>query len=203
VSAPRPLGRRFAEAATWAWELHAGQARKGTDTPYLAHLLGVASLALEHGADEDEAIAAMLHDAAEDQGGEGLLREIERRLGPRVAAIVDGCTDSYAEPKPPWRERKERHLERLARADGSVRLVMACDKVHNLRALARDLRSEGAQVWNRYDDRSAADVAWYYHAAVTVLGGGGGDLPTSASPVLRDLVEALAAFDLAMASSGT
>ena len=101
---------RFTRAVAYAARLHARQKRKGTERPYLAHLLGVASIVLEHGGDEDAAIAALLHDAVEDQGGRPRLGEIRRKFGARVARIVDGCTDAYTVPKPPWRERKLKYL---------------------------------------------------------------------------------------------
>ena len=192
------LSRRFADAAAWAWELHAEQTRKGTGIPYVAHLYGVAALALEHGADEDEAIAALLHDAAEDQGGEKTLAEIGQRFGSRVAGIVEACTDTTAEPKPPWRERKERHLEHLRGAGASAHLVVLCDKVHNLRALVRDYRAVGEALWSRFRTRSGPDVVWYYRQMLELLGG-----PT-AEPrfraLLDDLGSELAALEAAMRS---
>ena len=200
MAAPEPLSRRFTDAAAWAAELHAGQTRKGTATPYLAHLLGVVALALEHGADEDEAIAALLHDAPEDQGGRETLAEVERRFGSRVAGIVDGCTDTYQDPKPPWRERKERHLAHLRTADASVRLVMACDKVHNLRAVVRDYRTEGEALWQRFRTRSGPDVIWYYREALAVLGGEGAE--ERIRPLLHDLERELDALERAMRDRG-
>src|SRR5688500_12455377 len=114
-----PTGR-FAEALTYAVELHAQQKRKGTEIPYAAHLLAVCAIALEHGASADEAIAAVLHDAIEDQGGAETGVEIERRFGAAVRAIVEGCTDADEVPKPPWRARKERYIAHLASASYSV-----------------------------------------------------------------------------------
>lgn len=195
-----PLTRRFAEAAVWAWELHSGQTRKGTPTPYVAHLLGVAGLALEHGADEDEAIAALLHDAPEDQGGRETLAEVERRFGERVARIVHACTDAWGEPKPPWRERKERHLAQLDVADGSVRLVMLCDKLHNLRALVRDYRREGEALWQRFRTRSGPDVVWYHREALVRLGGDGAE--PRLEPLVADVAAELVALEAAMAAQG-
>src|SRR3954466_7550200 len=118
-----PLSPRFEAAVAWACELHRTQVRKGTPIPYVAHLLGVASIALEHGADEDEAIAAVLHDAVEDQGGQETANEIGTRFGARVRDIVLGCTDADVIPKPPWRERKERYVAHLAHASESILLV--------------------------------------------------------------------------------
>ncbi len=107
----------------YATRLHREQRRKGSGTPYAAHLLGVASLVLEDGGSEDEAIASLLHDAAEDQGGRARLDEIEREFGSVVAHIVDGCTDTDISPKPPWRPRKEAYVQALASHDASVRRV--------------------------------------------------------------------------------
>ena len=123
------LGPRSAEALVYAARLHAGQTRKASGTPYVAHLLGVASLVLEAGGDEEEAIAALLHDAVEDQGGAAVRQEIRQRFGDRVAAIVDGCSDAETVPKPPWRQRKERFLASLHEADAAVLRVAAADKL--------------------------------------------------------------------------
>ncbi len=139
--------RRFEDALAYAARLHAGQRRKGTDIPYVSHLLAVASLAIENGADEDEAIAALLHDAVEDQGGRRRLHAIRRRYGARVAELVAGCTDADVTPKPPWRQRKVRYLEHLRTASPSVRLVSACDKLHNARAILADYRRLGDALW--------------------------------------------------------
>jgi GTP pyrophosphokinase len=149
------LTERFEEALAFAARLHNAQVRKGTGIPYVSHLLAVASIALEHGADEDEAIAALLHDAVEDQGGDTARQEIRRRFGERVAAIVDGCTDAETTPKPPWRERKERYVAHVADAPPSVRLVSAADKLHNARAILADLRATGDAVWGRFKGRHA------------------------------------------------
>jgi (p)ppGpp synthase/HD superfamily hydrolase len=159
------LSARFEDALVWAVQLHSGQVRKGTPVPYISHLLGVASIALQYGADEDEAIAALLHDAAEDQGGEPTLREIKRRFGSRVAEIVAGCTDSTAVPKPPWRERKESYLARLPHASASVRLVSAADKLHNARTILSDHCVFGEALWDRFQGRREGTL-WYYRALV-------------------------------------
>ena len=135
------LSNRFEEAFSYATRLHAGQYRKDTTVPYVAHLLGVASLVLEGGGDEDQAIAALLHDAVEDQGGKATLEEIRRRFGETVAAIVEGCTDAMTIPKPPWRERKEAYIVHLRTASAPQRLVSAADKLHNARAILADYRA--------------------------------------------------------------
>jgi GTP pyrophosphokinase len=162
-----PLSPRFVEAVAYAAQAHAAQVRKQTGIPYLAHLLAVAAIALEYGADEEEAIAALLHDVIEDHG-ERHREPIRARFGDRVLAIVLACSDSEGEPKPPWRERKERYLSHLAAADESVHLVSASDKLHNLRSILRDYRLQGDLVWQRF--RGGRDgTLWYYHRAVELL----------------------------------
>lgn len=162
------LSPRFADALHYACQLHASQVRKGTTIPYVAHLLGVASLVLEHGGDENEAIAALLHDAVEDQGGPPTRAEIARRFGEGVAVIVDGCTDANTTPKPAWRERKERYIAHLPHASPSVRLVSAADKLHNARAIVRDVRTVGDAVWGRFTGGKAGTL-WYYRALADVF----------------------------------
>ena len=125
------LTDRFDRAFAFARHLHRDQFRKGTAIPYTAHLLAVAALVLEDGGDEDQAVAALLHDAVEDHGGLGRLEEIRQLFGERVAEIVEGCSDSFTIPKPPWRERKERYIEHLRHADAGVRRVSLADKLHN------------------------------------------------------------------------
>src|SRR5436853_2381028 len=132
------LGRRFLRAFLFAAEKHAGQTRKASTIPYIAHLMGVTSQVLEAGGDEDLAIAALLHDVVEDCGGAPMLREVRRRFGRRVAKVVDGCTDTDTNPKPPWRERKENYLARLKNEDAETRLVSAADKLNNVRSILSD-----------------------------------------------------------------
>jgi len=152
----------------YAARLHAKQLRKGTRVPYVAHLLATASIALEHGATEDEAIAALLHDAVEDQGGQKTLSAIRRRFGETVAEIVMGCSDTDRTPKPPWRARKEEHLRHLRRAPRSVRLVTAADKLHNARSIVADLREQGRAAWDRFN-AGPDEQLWYYGALVDTL----------------------------------
>jgi GTP pyrophosphokinase len=156
------LGEAFGEAFRFAHRLHADQRRKGPDgVPYVAHLVGTSSLVLEAGGDEEQAIAALLHDAAEDQGGEDVLEEIRERFGERVARIVDGCSDTLEHPKPPWRERKEAYLASLPGKPVDVLLVSCADKLYNARAILRDHRRVGDALWERFD-ASAEATAWYY-----------------------------------------
>lgn len=159
------LSVRFTDALVFATELHANQTRKGGDVPYIAHLIGVASIALEHGANEDEAIAALLHDAIEDQGGEATRIEIRRRFGDTVTDIVNGCTDADTTPKPPWRQRKEAYIARLPKASTSVHLVSAADKLYNARSILTDYRLMGDAVWERFHGGKTGTL-WYYRAVV-------------------------------------
>src|SRR3974390_3685313 len=128
------LGPRFMRAFQFAGKKPSGQTRKASTIPYIAHVMGVASLVLEAGGDEDLAIAALLHDVVEDCGGAPMLKEVRRRFGNRVARIVDGCTDADTYPKPPWHERKEKYIQHLRTADADTRLVSAADKLNNVRS---------------------------------------------------------------------
>lgn len=159
------LTQRFTEALTYATELHAKQIRKGSGVPYISHLLGVASIALEHGANEDEAIAALLHDAIEDQGGAATREEICRRFGDIVTEIVDGCTDTDITPKPPWRQRKETYIAHIPTASASVRLVSCADKLHNARSILNDYRILGDSLWERFKGGKEGTL-WYYRSMV-------------------------------------
>ncbi|MDZ8051384.1 MAG: HD domain-containing protein [Aulosira sp. ZfuVER01] len=159
------LSERFTAALTYATELHAKQVRKGSGVPYIAHLLGVASIALEYGASEDEAIAALLHDAVEDQGGAATREEIRRRFGDNVTAIVDGCTDADTLPKPPWRQRKAAYIAHLPTASSSVLLVSAADKLYNARSILKDYRVLGESLWERFQGGKDGTL-WYYRTLV-------------------------------------
>jgi (p)ppGpp synthase/HD superfamily hydrolase len=159
------VGERFVDAVGMATRLHAHQTRKGSSIPYLSHLLAVAGLVLEHGGDEDQAIAALLHDGPEDQGGEATLAEIGERFGPRVEAIVSACSDTFESPKPPWQARKEAyiaHLIALTPEDGAdVWPVSLADKVHNARTIVSDLREQGPISLDRFTGGRVGTV-WYY-----------------------------------------
>jgi (p)ppGpp synthase/HD superfamily hydrolase len=167
---PTTLSPRFEQALAYAAQIHAGQLRRGTKIPYLSHLLAVTGIALEHGATEDEAIAALLHDAVEDAGGEARLADLEVRFGHRVARIVAGCTDTDQTPKPPWAERKTAHLAHLRRAPLPVKLVSACDKLHNSRSILSDCRILGDALWGRFHGGKEGTL-WYYRAVVSAFGG--------------------------------
>ncbi len=159
------LTERFDNALGLASSLHRNQRRKGTDIPYVSHLLAVAAIALEMGADEDQAIAALLHDAVEDQGGPDTLKEIERRFGKRVAAIVDGCSDADTFLKPPWKARKLSYLDGMVEKHHDTLVVSLADKIHNARAILHDLEIHGEAVWARF--RGGRDGSlWYYSELV-------------------------------------
>ena len=181
------LSERFDRALSWASELHRAQRRKGSGAPYIAHLLAVTALVLEAGGDEDEAIAAVLHDAVEDQGGPPVRAAIAERFGPRVAAIVDGCTDTDEDPKPPWRARKTAFLRALETADASVRLVVSADKLHNATCTLLDLHREGPPAWERMRGREKA--LWYYRSVLEVLARPG------PSPLVRRLEAVVAELE--------
>jgi (p)ppGpp synthase/HD superfamily hydrolase len=157
------LGPRFERALLFATRKHASQTRKGGGIPYIAHLLGVAGLVLEAGGDEDLAIAALLHDVAEDCGGVPMLNQVRRRFGKRVAHIVEGCSDAFTIPKPSWRERKEPYIRHLRTADADTRLVSVADKLHNARSIVADYRELGEQIWERFQGRREGTL-WYYRA---------------------------------------
>ena len=167
ISDTNPAWTRLAAAAAFAFALHAGQRRKGTTIPYIAHLMSVAALVLEHGGDEEQAIAGLLHDAIED-GGADQEEIIKGRFGFRVAAIVRACTDSDVFPKPPWRERKERYIEHLDDVGQDVLLVSACDKLHNARAIVSDLSVHGPEVFTRFAGGRDGTL-WYYDALAEVF----------------------------------
>ncbi len=159
------LSARFEDALVYATQLHQDQFRKGTHIPYISHLLAVASLVIEAGGDEDEAIAALLHDGPEDQGGLETLNEIHTRFGAKVKMIVTECSDTFDEVKPPWRERKEQYLEHLGKAAGSTLLVSCADKLHNARAILTDYRNIGDDLWSRFTAGREGSL-WYYRALV-------------------------------------
>ena len=182
-----PLGPGFERALAYAARIHAKQFRKGTTRPYVAHLLGVTATVLTHGGDEDEAIAALLHDAVEDQGGRARLRDIRKKFGARVARIVEGCTDAYGEPKQPWLERKKQYLRHLRHSDAAVRLVSAADKLYNAREILMDLQRSGAEVWSRFKGGKNGTI-WYYRQVAKILRRAG---PRELVAELEEVVEEL------------
>ena len=174
------LSERFTDALTYATQLHADQTRKGGGVPYISHLLGVASIVLEYGANEDEAIAALLHDAVEDQGGAATREEIRRRFGDTVTQIVDGCTDADTTPKPPWRQRKEAYIAHIPKASASVLLVSASDKLYNARSILNDYRLIGENVWERFHGGKDG-ILGYYRAVLEAFHS------TGSTPLVFDL----------------
>jgi GTP pyrophosphokinase len=159
--------RDFERALAFATGLHAAQSRKQTDVPYISHLMSVAALVLEYGGNRDEAIAGLLHDSIEDQGVRyrggvtALKRTIAQEFGAQVLHIVEGCTDSETEPKPPWRARKEAYIRHVAGACDSVRLVSCADKLHNARSIVADLRVFGCALFERFTGKKDGTL-WYY-----------------------------------------
>jgi len=172
------LTERFTQAFLFAHMLHLEQKRKGTEAPYISHLLGVSSLVLEHGGDEDQAIAALLHDSIEDQGDtyvggvEQLRKDIEDEFGATVLRIVNGCTDADTVPKPPWKERKEAYIEHIQNAESDIRFVSCCDKLHNARAILTDYLAVGDNLWDRFN-ADKEDILWYYRSLTDAFQEGG------------------------------
>ena len=157
------LSPRFTQAICMAAKLHASQTRKGNNTPYIAHLMSVSALVLEAGGSEDEAIAALLHDAVEDQGGIPTLDKIRENFGEKVANIVQQCPDADTQPKPPWRQRKEEYISHVAQAMPEARLVSLADKVHNARSILRDLQCDGDAIWKKFNGGKDGTL-WYYRS---------------------------------------
>ena len=172
----------FERALAFATRLHRGQTRKQTDIPYISHLISVAGLVLEWGGNRDEAVAALLHDSIEDQGTRypggvaALKHAIAAEFGTAVLEIVEGCTDSETDPKPPWRERKETYLRRLDRASEGVRLVSCADKLHNARSIVADLRIVGGALFERFTGGKEGTL-WYYRSLADAFLRGGPRIP--------------------------
>ncbi|XWK89054.1 MAG: HD domain-containing protein [Phormidium sp.] len=161
------LSHRFEQALVYATQLHAHQVRKGSDIPYISHLLSVAALVLEDGGDEDEAIAALLHDSIEDCGGAETRQAILMLFGERVTNIVDGCTESDVIPKPPWRDRKLLYLEKMRDASPSVLRVSLADKLHNARSILTDLYRHGDAVWHKFNAGKEGTL-WFYRSLIEI-----------------------------------
>lgn len=189
-----PPGERFAEALVWATQLHARQRRKGSDTPYIAHLLAVTALVLEHGGSEDEGIAALLHDAVEDQGGAPTLALIRERFGAAIAATVAGLTDTDEVHKPSWRPRKERYIAHLRTAPYSVRLISAADKLHNARSVLTDFRAHGEGVWAKFTGGRDGTL-WFYRAVLDALLAASRPEEMRLNALLEELAEVVTALE--------
>ena len=179
---------RLITALGVAARLHAGQRRKGSDIPYLSHLLGTCAIALDYGAGEDEAIAALLHDAIEDVQPVAVARAAVADFGPEVLRIVEGCTDSDTHPKPPWRERKEAYVSHLADCDAPILLVSAADKLHNSRSIVQDLRRFGAATWDRFTGGREGSL-WYYRAVVDAFRANAAHAPDLVEELDRTVTE--------------
>ena len=186
------LTARFGDAVALARKLHERQRRKGTRVPYLSHLLAVSALVLEDGGDEDEAIAAVLHDAVEDQGGPPTRELIRKWFGDRVAGIVDECTDSDEDPKPPWHERKQRYIDHLAGKGSPSAIRVSCaDKLHNARSLLQDYRRIGDGLWTRFN-ASREETLRYYGQLVQVFTAKRAGLADELARVVRELEQEVA-----------
>ena len=194
-NAKKPIySERFLEAFAYAARLHGRQTRKGTNKPYIGHLMSVASIVIAYGGDEEMAIAALLHDAVEDAGGLKRLREIRKKFGKRVARIVDGCTDAYGEPKPPWLERKQKYIARVAGEAEDTRLVSAADKLSNARDVLADVRVDGDVAFERFQGKKDGTL-WYYRMLVTVFREAG------TNPLVEELARVVAELEKVAARS--
>ena len=181
------LSSTFDDAFAYAHRVHAAQTRKGTNAPYIGHLIGVASIVLDDGGDETEAIGALLHDAAEDHGGRDRLEDIRSRFGDAVARIVEDCTDAWETPKPAWAERKRAYIHHAKTLSGPSLRVSAADKVHNAYAILRDLRNTGEKVWERFN-AAPDDVMAYYEGLVRAYRqAGGGPLVDELDRIARGI----------------
>ena len=181
------LTNKLDRAFGYAHEVHDGQFKKGTSVPYLGHLMGVSSIVLGDGGSEDEAVAALLHDAAEDHGGRARLDDIRSRFGDNVARIVEDCTDSWDTPKPSWLARKQAYIQRARTLPSPSLRVSIADKVHNTYGILRDLRNIGEKVWERYDV-SPDDVLAYYESLVRAYReAGGGRLVDELERIVRGI----------------
>ena len=170
---------RVTQAFALAEKLHAGQTRKGSAIPYITHLMAVAAIVGENGGNEDQIVAALLHDTVEDQGGRAMLEEIRNQFGKTVASLVEACTDAFERPKPPWKQRKLDFLARIPAAPIDARLIIAADKIHNLRSMSADHRKVGEQLWERFT-ASRDETLWYYAAVLDAL------LTEWAHPILHE-----------------
>jgi len=192
---PPTLTSRFLEAVELASEVHGEQRRNGTAIPFLAHLLVVAGLVLEDGGDENDTVAAMLHDTVEDGGGRAMLEHITERFGDRVAMIVEACSDTLdPEHEERWIVRKRRYLAHLPQVvDDHVLRVVLADKVHNARSIVRDYREEGDALWERFAERTAQEQVWYYRALLRFFS------ENRPGPLTEDLRRAVEELELLVA----
>ncbi len=159
---------RYNFAINYAANLHNGQYRKGTQIPYITHLMSVSSSVFEYGGNLDQAIAGLLHDSIEDQGAKTNYEEIKSHFGEVVEEIVRACTDSESIPKPPWQERKSQYLRNLKHKPQYIKLVVACDKLHNAQSIVRDVHIHGKTVWNRFN-ATPTQTLWYYEGILSAI----------------------------------
>lgn len=187
------LSPRFALALQFANQIHSAQVRKGAGAPYISHLMAVSALVLEFGGNEDQAIAALLHDAAEDCGGRPMLDTVQVMFGPGVSSIVECCTDTFEDPKPAWRPRKQAYIERMKHETGCARLVVTADKLHNLSNTLRDIRTQGVARWREAMEEtpnsSADKQLWYYRGCRDALATGW------THPMLKEFSQAVWDFE--------
>jgi (p)ppGpp synthase/HD superfamily hydrolase len=183
------LSPKFALALQFANEIHSTQTRKGLGAPYISHLMAVSGLVLEYGGNETQAIAALLHDAAEDCGGRPMLETVRVLFGNDVAQIVEDCTDTFDDSKPDWLPRKKAYLLAMANKPGSTKLVACADKLHNISHTLRDIRTEGAEGWKARMEGtrngSSAKQCWYYLGCLEALSSGW------ANPILNEFARAV------------
>jgi GTP pyrophosphokinase len=188
------LTARYEAGLVYAAQLHATQCRKGGDIPYLSHLLAVSSIVIEHGGNEDEAIAALLHDGPEDQGGLATLNEIRERFGDQVADIVEDCSDTFEKKKPDWADRKKAYIAHVVVAGPSTQLVSMADKLHNARSILMDYRTKGEDLWTRFNGGREGTL-WYYRALVTAFSKAG------RSPLFDELDHTVSELESAVSES--
>ena len=189
------LGDRFDRALLLATDHHRRQLRKGTTIPYVSHLLAVTSLVLEMGGSETEAIGALLHDAVEDGGGPPMLQRIRVEFGDDAARIVHANSDSDAEPKPPWYQRKSEYLAAIAHKQPDELRVSLADKLHNARAILLDYRTVGDELWGRFKSGEGASIRWYYRSLYEAFDARRDALGPRAVPVLEELGRTVAEID--------
>lgn len=162
-----PISERYNQALNMAFTLHQKQLRKGTDIPYISHLESVAAIVWKHNGSEDEAIAALLHDAAEDQGGLATLELIRLTFGDNVATIVAECSDTFEDPKPDWQPRKQKYIDELVKHSKSARLVSAADKLDNIRDIVAGYTEQGESFWDKFSG-TRDQILWYYRSACAI-----------------------------------
>ena len=179
--------KQLTKAFSLAAELHKGQVRKGSGEPYLSHVMGVAALVIRYKGTENEVAGALLHDTAEDCGGEKILSLIRRELGPEIESIVRGCSDSFTSPKPPWKERKIAFINSLPSASSSIILVSNCDKIYNLGTILDDYREHGEALWKRFKGEKDGTL-WYYRTLASFYSSKG---PAGPSEKLNRILQAL------------